>query len=209
MARDRNPQCKICRREGEKLFLKGERCISTKCSFERKGYPPGQHGQSRRAKISEYGIQLREKQKIRKNYGLLERQFHGIYEKAVRMRGVSGENMLQILERRLDNAVYRLGFASSRRAARQLVTHRHFLVNNRIVDIPSFILKEGDTVKVREKSRKMSIIHDSLRRVREGRLVPYYDLDKAKLEGILLHVPERSEIPVNFREHLVVELYSK
>ena len=209
MARDRSPQCKICRREGEKLFLKGERCLSSKCALERKNYPPGQHGQSRRIKVSEYGIQLREKQKIRKNYGLLENQFRRVYEKAVHMRGVAGTNILQLLERRLDNAVYRLGFAPSRRAARQLVSHRHFLVNNRIVDIPSYTLKEGDVIQVREHSRKLTIIHDSMRKVREGRLVPYYSLDKAKLEGALIHIPEREEIPISFREQLVVELYSR
>jgi len=209
MARDNGAQCKICRREGEKLFLKGERCLSTKCAMERKNYPPGQHGASRRTKVSEYGIQLREKQKIRRTYGLLEKQFHGVYEHAVRMSGVTGEVMLQLLERRLDNTIYRMGFAPSRRSARQLVRHRHFIVNDTIVDIPSYVLKEGDTIKVREKSKKLDIIHDSIKRVREGRLVPYLSLDKAKLEGILDHVPERGEIPGNFREQLVVELYSR
>jgi len=209
MARDKGPQCKVCRREGEKLFLKGERCLSSKCAFERKNYPPGQHGQSRRVKISEYGIQLREKQKIRKNYGLLENQFRRVYGKAVRMRGVTGANMLQLLERRLDNAVYRLGFAPSRRAARQLVSHRHFLVNDRIVDIPSYTLREGDLIQVRKQSRKLAVIHDSIRRVREGRLVPYFSLDKAKLEGVLINTPEREEIPASFREQLMVELYSR
>ena len=209
MARDKGPQCKVCRREGEKLFLKGERCLSSKCAIERKNYPPGQHGQSRRVKISEYGIQLREKQKIRKNYGLLENQFRIVYGKAVRMRGVTGANMLQLLERRLDNAVYRLGFAPSRRAARQLVSHRHFLVNDRIVDIPSYTLREGDLIQVRKQSRKLAVIHDSIRRVREGRLVPYFSLDKAKLEGVLINTPEREEIPASFREQLMVELYSR
>ena len=160
-------------------------------------------------KVSEYGIQLREKQKIRRSYGLLEKQFRGLYERANRMRGVTGEVLLQLLERRLDNAVFRLGFAPSRRAARQMVTHRHFLVNDRIVDIPSYIINENDEIQVREKSKKMELIHDSIKRVREGRLVPYFNLDKAKLVGTLLHVPERAEIPVNFREQLVVELYSK
>ena len=209
MARDNGAQCKICRREGEKLFLKGERCLSTKCSMERKNYPPGQHGQSRHPKISEYGIQLREKQKIRRTYGLLEGQFRGVYDRAIRMRGVTGETILQLLERRLDNTIYRLGFAPSRRAARQLVRHRHFLVNDRVVDIPSYILKEGDIIKVREKSKKMVIIHDSIKRVREGRLVPYLNLDKAKLEGVVEQIPERAEIPGNFREKMVVELYSR
>ena len=209
MARDIGAQCKICRREGEKLFLKGERCLSSKCAMERKNYPPGMHGQNRRPKVSEYGIQLREKQKIRCSYGLLEKQFHGVYERAVRMRGITGENMLQLLERRLDNIVYRLGFATSRISARQLVRHRHFMVNENIVDIPSYVLKEGDVIKVREKSKKLNTIHDSIKRVREGRLVPFLNLDKAKLEGVFEHYPSRSEIPGNFREQLVVELYSK
>jgi small subunit ribosomal protein S4 len=160
-------------------------------------------------KVSEYGIQLREKQKIRRTYGLLEKQFHLNYEKAVRMRGVTGDNMLKLLEQRLDNAVYRLGFASSRRAARQLVRHRHLLVNDKVVDIPSYKLKEGDVIKVRNRSKKLMVIHDSIKRVREGRLVPYISLDKAKLEGVFLHVPEREEIPGNFKEQLVVELYSR
>lgn len=209
MAREHGAQCKMCRREGEKLFLKGERCLSSKCAVERKNYPPGRHGQSRRMKVSEYGIQLREKQKIRRTYGLLEKQFHLNYEKAVRMRGVTGDNMLKLLEQRLDNAVYRLGFASSRRAARQLVRHRHLLVNDKVVDIPSYKLKEGDVIKVRNRSKKLMVIHDSIKRVREGRLVPYISLDKAKLEGVFLHVPEREEIPGNFKEQLVVELYSR
>lgn len=209
MARDLGAQCKICRREGEKLFLKGDRCLSTKCAMERKAYPPGQHGQRRRPKVSEYGIQLREKQKIRRTYGLLEKQFHGVYERAVRMRGITGENMLQLLERRFDNTIYRLGFALSRRAARQLVRHRHFLVNDTIVDIPSYVLKEGDVIKVREKSKKLAVIHDAIKRVREGRLVPFLNLDKAKLEGVFEHYPSRAEIPGSFREQLVVELYSR
>lgn len=209
MARELGAQCKICRREGEKLFLKGERCLSSKCGVERKNYPPGQHGQSRRMKVSEYGMQLREKQKIRRTYGLLEKQFHGVYEKAVRMRGITGDNMLKLLELRLDNAVYRLGFAPSRRAARQLVRHRHFLVNDRIVDVPSYLVSEGDVIRVRDRSKKMMTIHDSIKRVREGRLVPYMSLDKAKLEGALLHIPERDEIPGIFKEQMMVVLYSR
>jgi small subunit ribosomal protein S4 len=160
-------------------------------------------------KVSEYGVQLREKQKIRRTYGLLEGQFHGVYEKAIKMRGITGESLLQLLELRLDNAIYRLGFAPSRKSARQLVNHRHFLVNGRIVDIPSFTLREGDIIRVRDRSKKLTIIHDSIRKVREGRLVPYFSLDKAKLEGKLEHIPQRSEIPANFREKLVIELYSK
>jgi small subunit ribosomal protein S4 len=209
MARDTGPVCKQCRREGEKLFLKGERCFSAKCSFERRGYAPGQHGQNRRFKQSNYGMQLREKQKIRRVFGLLERQFRNNYEKASRERGITGENMLIKLESRLDNIVYRLGMAPSLRAARQLVNHSHFEVNGRMVNIPSYILKPGDTVRVRAGSRKMEFIHESMRHVREGRMVPYLTLDKARMEGVYVAKPKREEIPVTGREQLVVELYSR
>ncbi len=209
MARYTGPVCKLCRREGQKLYLKGERCFSPKCSFERKEYAPGQHGQGRRRKISEYGLQLREKQKIRRVYGLLEAQFHNYYEKASQQKGVTGVNLLSMLERRLDNVVFRLGFAPSLRAARQLVRHRHFAVNGRTVDIPSFILTPGDIVQVRDKSKKLSMIHDSLRRVREGKMVPYLELDKARLMGRLADMPGREDMPIDVNEQAVVELYSK
>ncbi len=160
-------------------------------------------------KLSEYGVQLREKQKIRRIYGLLERQFRNYYEKALKIKGITGENLLRLLERRLDNVVYRLGFAPSRAAARQLVRHRHFLVNNHPVDIPSFSLRPGDMIKVRDKSRKMELIHASMRRMKEGRLLPWLELDKANMTGTVLEIPGRADIPIEANENLVVELYSK
>ncbi len=209
MARYTGPVCKLCRRESEKLFLKGERCFSAKCSFERRGYAPGQHGQSRRFKRSDYGIQLREKQKIRRSYGMLEKQFRNVYKRATHERGVTGERLLVVLESRLDVIVYRLGLATSLRAARQLVSHGHFEVNGRKVNIPSYRMKPGDTVRVRERSRKLEVIHESMRRIREGRVVPYLALDKAKMEGVYVTEPKREEIPIKAREQLVVELYSR
>ncbi len=209
MARYTGPVCKLCRREGQKLYLKGERCYGPKCSFERKEFAPGQHGQGRRRKRSEYGIQLREKQKIRRIYGVLEAQFRNYYEEANRQKGITGENLLQMLERRLDNVVYRLGFAPSLRAARQLVRHRHFTVNDHIVDIPSFLVNPGDVVRVKPQSRRTSVIHDSLRRVKEGKLAQHLELDKAKLEGRMTQLPARTDIPLDVNEQAVVELYSK
>jgi len=209
MARYTGPVCKLCRREGQKLYLKGERCYGPKCAFERKDYAPGQHGQNRRRKRSEYGLQLREKQKIRRTYGVLEAQFRNYYENASRIKGITGENLLSLLERRLDNVVYRIGFAPSLRAARQLVRHRHFMVNGQVVDIPSFVVNQGDVVKVKDKSKRLAVIHDSLRRVKEGKLVPYLELDKAKLEGRLTDMPVRADIPIDVNEQAVVELYSK
>src|SRR5512137_701061 len=159
MGRYLDSSCRLCRRERQKLFLKGTKCFTEKCPVERRAYPPGQHGQTRRQKISEYGVQLREKQKLRRMYGLQEVQFRNYFEKALRQTGRTGETLVKMLERRLDNVVYRLGFAPSRKAARQLVTHGHFLVNNAPVDIPSFLVRAGDTVQVREKSRKLDLIH--------------------------------------------------
>ncbi len=210
MARYRDAVCKLCRREGEKLFLKGTRCQTAKCAFEKKGYPPGQHGKTRRPrKFSDYGLQLREKQKIKRYYGLLESQFRGTFEKASSRKGITSENLLKMLESRLDNIVFRLGLAPSRSAARQLVCHRHFTVNDRLVDIPSFQLKPGDVVQVREMSRKLDIIHNSMRRIKEGKQLPWLGLDKASLKGTFLEVPNRADIPVKFNENLVVELFSK
>lgn len=209
MARYTGPVCKLCRREGDKLLLKGERCFSAKCSFDRRGYAPGQHGLNRRFKQSNYGIQLREKQKIRRSYGLLERQFRITYEKAVRDRGVTGERMLIRLESRLDTIVYRLGLAPSLKAGRQLVNHGHFEVNEHVVNIPSYMLSPGDKVRVCEKSRKIYAIHHSMQHMRESRLVPYLSLDKAKMEGEYLNLPKREEIPTTAREQFVVELYSR
>ena len=209
MARYTDAVCKLCRREGEKLFLKGARCTSSKCSFEKRGFGPGQHGKNRRFKVSEYGLQLREKQKAREIYGLLERQFHLYFKRAEREVGITGENLIKNLERRLDNVVYRLGLAPSRSAARQLVLHRHFQVNDRIVTIPSYFLKKGDIIKVREKSRKLDIIHSAMRKVKEGKQLPWLTLDKATMVGEFMDVPEREDIPVNINEKLIVELYSK
>jgi len=209
MARYVGPVCKLCRREEKKLFLKGAKCFSPKCPVEKRQAPPGQHGRTRRTKLSEYGVQLREKQKLRRIYGLLERQFRNYYEKALKIKGITGENLLRLLERRLDNVVYRLGFAPSRNAARQLVRHRHFTVNNRPVDIPSFSLRPGDVIKVRDKSRKMELIHASMRKMKEGRLLPWLELDKANLAGTVLEIPGRADIPTEANENLVVELYSK
>ncbi|MCR4438900.1 MAG: 30S ribosomal protein S4 [bacterium] len=209
MARYTGPDCKLCRREGQKLFLKGVKCDAAKCPFEKRGYAPGQHGRTRRFRQSQYGLQLREKQKVRRIYGVLEAQFRNYFEKAVRQPGITGENLLRLLETRLDNVVYRLGLAPSRKAARQLVRHRHFLVNNRIVDIPSYRLKPGDEVKVRAKSRQLEVFHASMRRMREGRQLPWLALDKANMSGTLLEVPSRADIPLPVNESLVVELYSK
>jgi small subunit ribosomal protein S4 len=209
MARYRGAVCKLCRRESEKLFLKGERCLSSKCSVEKKGYPPGQHGKSRRLKLSDYGLQLREKQKIKRYYGLLESQFRIAFQKASKKKGITSENMLKMLESRLDNVVFRMGFTTSRLTARQMIRHRHFMVNDRLVDIPSYQLKAGDIVQVREKSRKMEIIHNSIKRVKEKQQLPWLQLDKANLKGTFLELPTRADIPVTFNENLVVELYSK
>lgn len=209
MARYTGPSCKICRREGEKLFLKGIRCSTNKCSFEKRGFAPGQHGKSRKFKSSEFGIQLREKQKVKMIYGVLEAQFRNYFKKAEREKGITGENLLKMLESRLDNSVYRLGFAASRREARQLIRHRHFSVNGRIVDIPSYLLKKDDTIKVRDKSKKLDMIHSSMKRMREGKLLPWLSLDKANMEGVFLDYPKRPDIPINVNESLIVELYSK
>jgi len=207
MARYTGPVCKICRREGEKLFLKGQRCNTEKCAFERRPYIPGQHGESSRRKVGEYSLRLREKQKVKRSFGLLEKQFRIYFEGADQKKGATGENLLQFLECRLDNLVYRWGFSPSRRSARQLVRHRHFLVNGRIVDLPSYQVKPGETISVKEKSRDLDIIHLSLKSARED--LPYLRLDKARLEGELLEVPKRSDIPVTTQEQLIVELYSK
>ncbi|TKJ40403.1 30S ribosomal protein S4 [candidate division LCP-89 bacterium B3_LCP] len=209
MARYTGPVCKLCRREGDKLFLKGERCASSKCAFERRETPPGQHGRNRRFKRSEYGVQLREKQKIKRIYGLQEKQFRNFYERAVRQKGITGQQLLMLLESRLDNIIYRMGLAPSRLAARMLVRHRHVEVNDRIVDIPSYILAPGDKIRIREKSRKMGSVHDAMKRVKEGKLVPYVQLDKALMEGVFVNFPTREAIPIRAQEQMVVELYSK
>jgi small subunit ribosomal protein S4 len=179
-----------------------------KSPLEKKNYPPGEHGQSRRQKISEYGIQLREKQKIKRIYGLFEKQFRKLFEKASRQKGITGENLIKFLERRLDNVVYRLGFAPTRVAARQLVSHRHVLVNDKSVNVPSFVVSPGDVIRIREKSKKMDAIHNALKRVRDNQF-SWLTIDKATLSGTFVQIPERSEIPLDANEQLVVELYSK
>ncbi len=209
MARYTGPVCKLCRREGQKLFLKGSKCTTPKCPIEKKAYPPGQHGTRRRFKQSEYGIQLREKQKVRRMYGLLETQFHNYFVKAENAKGITSEVLLQLLERRMDNVVYRLGFAPSRKTARQLVLHRHFTVNEKSVNIASYILKPGDTIQVKNKSKKLDVIHSSMKKIRDGKLLPWLDLDKAGMKGTLLSNPARADIPLEVNESLIVELYSK
>ncbi len=208
MARYRDANCKLCRREGEKLFLKGARCMSDKCAIERRQYAPGQHGQNMRRKVSAYGLQLREKQKVRRTYGVLETQFRNYFKAADKKTGITGENLIAVLERRLDNIVYRLGFAPSRKAARQLVGHRHILVDGRIVDIASYLIKPGQVIKVKDKSKNLDLVHGALKMGR-GDEYPWLRLNKAALEGELLEVPKRVDIPLTANEQLIVELYSK
>ncbi len=200
--------CKLCRRERQKLFLKGQKCFTEKCPIETKNYPPGEHGLNRRAKVSEYGIQLREKQKIKRIYGLLETQFRNYFNKANKQKGITGENLVKLLESRFDNVIYRLGFAASRKQARQLIRHRHFMINDRLVDIPSYSLSAGDVLKLRDKSKKLDTIHSSLKRVKDS-TYSWLTVDKANLLGTFVEVPEREDIPLNANEQLVVELYSK
>ena len=208
MARYTGPNCKLCRREGVKLFLKGTRCHLDKCSFEKRGYIPGMHWQ-RRPKLSEYGLQLREKQKAKRIYGLFEAQFHTTFVKATKVKGVTGDTLMRFLETRLDNVIYRLGFAPSRKAARQLVRHRHITVNDRLVDIPSYRLSPGDRVQVREKSRQLALIHEALKRAGDGQQVPWLSADKGNLSGTVMEYPTRDNIPTPVEEQLIVELYSK
>ena len=205
MAKLKTAKGKLVRKFGENIFgnPKYDKLLN------RKAYPPGQHGQTRRSKLSNYGVQLQEKQKIKFTYGLLEKQFRNNFEKAEKMVGETGINMLQLLETRLDNVVYKLGFAPSRPSSRQLVTHKHFLVNNRIVNIPSYKVKPGDVIQVREKSKKLDIIIESLRRIKGDIDLSWLEINKAKMQGVFLSVPERDEIELTFNEQLVVELYSK
>ncbi len=209
MANNRGSDCRICRRENVKLFLKGDRCYSDKCAFDRRSYPPGQHGERRGRKASDYGIQLREKQKIKRIYGLSEKQFHLFFERADHQKGITGTNLLVALERRLDNVVYRLGFANSRTQARQLVQHSHFTVNGRKVNIPSFQVKVGDAVEVRERSRKIQLIQDSLDAVVRRGIPQWLDLEKDNLKGKIKSLPVREDLTMPMQEQLVVELYSK
>lgn len=208
MARYRESVCRFCRRETTKLFLKGDRCYSDKCSVERRNYPPGQHGQSR-AKHTDYGIQLREKQKVRRIYGILEKQFRNYVHLAERKRGVTGENLLLLLESRLDNIVFKMGFASSRTQARQLVNHGHFLVNGRKVDIASYRTKPGDVISVKETSRAVKSIEESVKTVTRRGIPDWLDVNTADYSGTIKAVPTREDLPPSIREQLIVEFYSK
>lgn len=204
MGKYTGPKGKIVRKFGENIFgnPKYDKLLN------KKPYPPGQHGLSRR-KLSDYAMQLREKQKLKYMYGLLEKQFRLYFKKAERMKGITGENLLQLLESRLDNTVYRLGFAVTRMQSRQMVLHRHITVNDQIVNIPSYILKTGDVIQVREKSRRHAMFHDALKKVRAEKIYPWLNLDKAQLSGTFLEKPQRADIPVNVQENMIVELYSK
>ncbi|MDP3040140.1 MAG: 30S ribosomal protein S4 [Deltaproteobacteria bacterium] len=208
MARYIESVCRLCRRENLKLYLKGDRCYSDKCAFERRSYPPGQHGQGR-SKFSSYGVQLREKQKVKRMYGLVEKQFRNFFAKAERQKGITGTNLLIFLERRLDNMVYRLGFANSRNEARQLVQHNHFNVNGRKVSIPSYLVKIGDVIELREKSRKSAKINDSLEGVARRGIPSWLELDKEHYRGRISALPSREDLTMPIKEQLIVELYSK
>lgn len=209
MARYTGSVCRLCRRENLKLFLKGDRCYSDKCAFDRRGYPPGQHGQRRGRKASDYGIQLREKQKVKRMYSLSEKQFHLTFEKADREKGITGTNLLVLLERRLDNVVYRLGFVNSRAQGRQLVRHNHFLVNGKKVNIPSYRIKVGDVVEIKEKSRAVQAINDSLEAVVRRGIPQWLELDKETMKGAVKAYPVREDLTMPIQEQLIVELYSK
>jgi small subunit ribosomal protein S4 len=206
MARDTGPQCKQCRREGQKLFLKGERCLTEKCGVERRSYPPGEHGRGR-VRASEYRQQLREKQKTRRFYGLLERQFRSYYEKAARQPGVTGENLLRLLERRFDNVLVRLGFAASRRQARQLISHGHWMINGRRVDIPSYQLRPDDVITIRPESQAADVVRQATELT--AAVPPWLQADHDALTAKVLRLPERDEIAAPVQEQLIVELYSK
>jgi small subunit ribosomal protein S4 len=209
MARYIGPVCRLCRREGMKLFLKGERCYTEKCAIEKRNFAPGQHGKTRKSKMAGYGVQLREKQKVKRIYGVLEDQFRRYFEQAERTRGITGETLLQLLERRLDNVVYRIGYATSRAQARQLVRHGHFTVNGRKVDIPSYSVKPGDVVSVRESSRKNASIVHAMEEVK-GRGVPEWLQSSGEgMEAKVSSVPTREQINLPVQEQLIVELYSK
>ena len=208
MARYTGPSCKLCRREGEKLFLKGDRCYTDKCAFDRRPYPSGQHGQ-RRTKVTEYGIRLREKQKVRRIYGVLERQFRKYFAEADRIKGVTGENLLMLLERRLDSACYRLGFAATRSDARQLVRHRHVRVNGKVVSIPSFCLKPGDKVSIHERSRETNRVKIALEGVDRRGVPEWLELDKGAFTGTVKGMPIREAITLPIKEQFIVEFYSR
>lgn len=209
MARNIGPACRICRRENLKLFLKGDRCYSDKCAFERRAFGPGQHGQSKFKKLSDYAVQLREKQKVKSMYGMVEGQFRLTFERAERQKGVTGENLLVLLERRLDSTVFRLGMASSRNQARQLVRHKHVLVNGRKVNIPSFMVSVGDEITLKEKSKTNSLIVENLEAVARRGVPSWLEFDKDNVKAKVRTLPNREELTLPIQEHLIVELYSK
>ena len=211
MARYRGPVCRLCRREGQKLFLKGIKCYTEKCPVERRDYPPGHHGpaQARRRKQSDYAGQLREKQKVKRIYGLAEKQFRNLFEKAAVQAGITGDNLIVALESRLDNIVFRMGFAASRAAARQLVRHRHVEVNGRIVDVPSYQVTVGDEIAVKAKSRQLALVEESLESRTRPELLEWLALDEKNRVGRMVRQPDRQDIPMAVQEQLIVELYSK
>lgn len=208
MGRYTGAVCKLCRREGEKLFLKGDRCHTQKCAIVKREYAPGHHGK-RRPKLSDYGTQLREKQKLKRMYGVMEKQFRIFFKRAAKQRGITGDNLLQMLERRLDNVVYRLGFCTSRAFARQMVRHGHFLVNGKKIDIPSFLIKEGDVVEVKSTGKSRSAIAASLESAKSREIPEWLSLEAENYKGTVLKIPTRDEIPSPVNEALIVELYSK
>ena len=209
MSRYTGSVCRQCRRENMKLFLKGDRCYSDKCAFDRRGYSPGEHGQRRGRKLSDYGIQLREKQKVKRMYGLSEKQFRLFFGRADRQKGITGTNLLILLERRLDNVVYRMGFVNSRAQGRQLVKHNHFTVNGKKVNIPSYMIKVGDAIELRGKSRNIQTIGDSLDAVVRRGIPQWIDLEKENLKGMVKGFPVREDLTMPIQEQLIVELYSK
>ena len=208
MGRYIGPVCKLCRREGVKLFLKGDRCFSDKCTFERRNYPPGEHGQ-RNVKLTGYGMQLREKQKLKRIYGVREEQFRIYFAKADKMKGITGDNLIELLERRLDSIVYKLGFAASRREARILIRHNHFKVNGRKVNIPSFLVKAGDVIELKEKSREKQKFIENIEASHRRTIPEFLELDRENFKGIVKRLPKREEISLPVNEQLIVELYSK
>lgn len=209
MARYREAVCRLCRREGIKLFLKGQRCLTDKCAIEKRNFQPGQHGKARRPKMVGYGLQLREKQKVRRLYGILEDQFRGYFEKAVRMKGITGENLLQMLERRLDNVVYRMGVATSRAEARQLVRHGHILVSGRKVNVPSFQVNPGHEISVKETSRKSPSILRALDLAGSRGVPPWLTFNRESFNGNIVSLPKREDVNFPVQEQMIVELYSK
>jgi small subunit ribosomal protein S4 len=209
LARDTGASCRLCRRENLKLFLKGDRCYGEKCAFERRPYAPGQHGQRRGGKLSDYQLQLREKQKVKRIYGLLEKQFRRYYSLAEKQKGITGTNLLILLECRLDNTVYRMGFASSRTQARQLVRHNTVVVNGKKVNIPSYQVRVGDVIEVRENKRKIPVVLEAMETVARRGIPNWMEVDKEKFRGVLKTVPNRAELTMPIQENLIVELYSK